>query len=195
MKNKERNWDILLIGGASGSGKTSISLPLARLYEIDLVRVDDFQVLLKALTTPESNPSIHFEKTRPNWRNEGVEGSLKLLKEIGQMMIPGLTAVINDHLEENIPMVLEGDFILPELAAAFQNPRIKSVFIHEPSKEQILQNYLAREGSHQQFRAEGSYSYGRWLVDNCTKFNIPIVESRPWDTLMKRTIDTLSSTH
>lgn len=188
MLNKKRNWDILLIGGASGSGKTSISLPLARLYEIDLVRVDDFQVLLKALTTPESNPSIHFEKTHPNWRNEGVEGTLKLLIDIGQMLIPGLTAVINDHIEENIPMVLEGDFILPELVVSFQNPRIKSVFIYESSREQILQNYLAREGEHQQFRADGSYSYGCWLMKGCSKFGIPVVESRPWDTLTERVI-------
>ena len=35
----KRNWDVLIMGGASGSGKTSISLPLARYYGIDLVRV------------------------------------------------------------------------------------------------------------------------------------------------------------
>jgi 2-phosphoglycerate kinase len=119
------------------------------------------------------------------------QNRLKLLMEIGQMLIPGLTAVINDHIEENIPMVLEGDFILPELVASFQNPRIKSVFIYEPSRDQILQNYLTREGEHQQFRADSSYSYGRWLVENCTKLGIPVVESRPWDTLVKRTIDIL----
>ena len=53
---EKRNWDILIIGGASGSGKTNISIPLARHYGIDLVRVDDFQVLLKALTTHETLP-------------------------------------------------------------------------------------------------------------------------------------------
>ena len=43
-----RNWDILLIGGASGTGKTQLSIPLARHYGVDLVRVDDFQLMLSA---------------------------------------------------------------------------------------------------------------------------------------------------
>ena len=187
----ERTWDILLIGGASGSGKTSISYPLARLYGIDLVRVDDFQVLLESLTTPESHPSIHYWRAHPSWRDEGVDSTVSQLIDVGQMLIPGLVAVINDHLEENIPMILEGDFILPELVAHFQNARVKAVFIHEPSKEQILQNYLLREGEIQQYHAEVSCSYGDFLSKNCFKFNIPIIESRPWDTLMERVIDSL----
>jgi hypothetical protein len=39
MSTKIRNWDVLLIGGASGVGKTNVSLPLARHYGVDLVRV------------------------------------------------------------------------------------------------------------------------------------------------------------
>ena len=190
---EKRVWDILLIGGASGSGKTSISVPLARYYGIDLVRVDDFQVMLGALTTPESHPSIHYWRTHPNWRDEGVGSSVSQLIDVGQMLIPGLAAVINDHLEENIPMILEGDFILPELTACFQSAKVKTVFIHEPSKEQILQNYLLREGETQQYRAEVSYSYGTYLSRECTNFNIPIVESRPWNTLMERVIAALNS--
>ena len=91
-----RNLDVLLIGGASGSGKTSISSPLARLYGIDLVRVDDFQVLLEAVTTPEGHPVIHYRQTRPNWCDD-VNTTVNLLIEIGQMLAPGLTAVINDQ--------------------------------------------------------------------------------------------------
>ena len=184
--NFNRNWDILIIGGASGSGKTSISLPLARYYGIDLVRVDDFQVLLKALTTHEILPDLHFEITHPNFRKYKANESLNLLINIGRSLIPGLAAVINDHIIENIPMILEGDFILPELAASFDNPRIKSVFIYEPSREQILQNFFAREGEFQYNRAEGSYAYGNWLKENCCELGIPVVESRPWETLFDR---------
>ena len=184
--NKDRNWDILLIGGASGSGKTSISRPLARFYCVDFVRVDDFQVLLETMTTPESLPSIHYWKTHPDWMKEGVNAAVDQLVDVGKALIPGLTAVINDHLEEDIPMILEGDFILPELPASFTDARVKSFFVHEPEREQILKNYLAREGELQQYRSDVSHAYGNWLAKSCSKHGIPIVESRPWSTLAER---------
>lgn len=192
MSAKERNWDVLLIGGASGSGKTSISRPLARFYGIDLVRVDDFQVLLEAITTPESLPAIHYWKTHPEWWKEGANATVSQLIDVGRALMPGLSAVINDHLVENIPMILEGDFILPELSVSFNNPKVKSVFIYEPSKEQILHNYLIREGELQQYRSDVSYLYGNWLAEDCAKRGIPIIESRPWDNLMKRVINSLT---
>lgn len=57
--NQTRNGDVLLIVGASGAEKTSISKSLIRFYGVDLVRVDDFQVLPDAVTTSESHPAIH----------------------------------------------------------------------------------------------------------------------------------------
>ena len=187
-----RNWDVLIIGGASGSGKTSISLPLARYYGIDLVRVDDFQVLLKALTTYETLPDLHFEITHPGFREYRADESLNLIINIGRSLIPGLTAVVNDHIIENIPMILEGDFILPEFAASFTNPRVKSVFVHEPSKEQILQNYFAREGELQPNRANGSYVYGNWLCEKCNELDLTVINPRPWDTAIDRVIGKLN---
>ena len=184
----DRNWDILMIGGASGSGKTCLSLALARFYGVDLVRVDDFQVLLEALTTPEALPPIHYWNTHPNWRNEGVDAAVGRLIDVGRALIPGLMAVVNDHLSENISMILEGDFILPEFAASFKSPMIKSVFVHEPSKEQILQNYLAREGAVQQYRSEVSQAYGNWLAEECLNYGVAVIASRPWDTLVDRVI-------
>lgn len=187
----ERNWDVLLIGGASGSGKTSVSRPLARHYEVDFVRVDDFQVLLDTLTTSESHPAIHYWRTHPNWMDEGVDATVRQLIDVGEILMPGLTAVINDHIDEGIPMILEGDFILPQLSTSIKHPKVKSVFIYEPEKDQILQNYLAREGKYQPYRSEVSHAYGNWLAENCHKLGVLLVESRPWDGLAERVIKTL----
>ena len=46
--------DVLMIGGASGCDETSISRQIARYYNVDLVRVDDFQMMLEAMTTAET---------------------------------------------------------------------------------------------------------------------------------------------
>ncbi|MCL2236121.1 MAG: hypothetical protein FWB98_06755 [Defluviitaleaceae bacterium] len=79
----ERNWDILLIGGASGSGKTKIARQLAKIYGVDLVRVDDFQAFAEVSTTPETFPLIHHWKAN-NWQEAGVDDAVKWLFDVGR---------------------------------------------------------------------------------------------------------------
>lgn len=69
---------------------------------------------------------------------------------------------------------------------------IKSLYINEPDKNQILQNYVAREGGElQHFRADISHEYGELLVEKCGKLGIPVIESRPWNTAIDRIIESL----
>lgn len=51
--NTQRPWQVLLLGGASGVGKTSVSYRLAQHYGVGLTEVDDFQVVLEGMTTPD----------------------------------------------------------------------------------------------------------------------------------------------
>jgi len=55
-----RDWQVLLIGGASGVGKTAVSYRVAERYGVGITEVDDFQVLLEAMTTPEQLPVCTF---------------------------------------------------------------------------------------------------------------------------------------
>jgi 2-phosphoglycerate kinase len=51
---------VLLIGGASGSGKTSVSYRLAHHFNVGITEVDDFQVILERMTTPEQQPELQW---------------------------------------------------------------------------------------------------------------------------------------
>ena len=55
-----RSWQVLLIGGASGSGKTSVSYRLAHHFNVGITEVDDFQVILERMTTPAQQPELHW---------------------------------------------------------------------------------------------------------------------------------------
>ena len=44
-------WDVLLIGGAAGTGKTSVSYRLARHFDVGITEVDDIHT---ALSTPDN---------------------------------------------------------------------------------------------------------------------------------------------
>ncbi|MGE5677766.1 MAG: hypothetical protein ACM3ZR_06880 [Pseudomonadota bacterium] len=144
------------------------------------------------MTTREILPAIHYWSTGINWMDIGVSGNVKWLIDVSKEMIPGLKAIVDNHIEADVPVIIEGDFIHPEFAAAFENPKVKAIYICEPDKNQILQNYLAREsGDLQYFRADISVEYGNWLVNTCGKLGINAIGSRPWDTAVDRIIESI----
>lgn len=189
---KDRNWTVLFIGGASGTGKSSVAYELARFYNVNVMEVDDIYQAIKAMTTRELLPAIHYWSTGINWMDIGVQGNVKWLIDVSKEMMSGLNGIVENHIESGIPIIIEGDFISPEFVASFQNSKIKSIYIYEPDKNQILQNYFHREGGAlQHFRADVSAEYGEWLVNKSEKLGITVVESRPWNTAVDRIIESV----
>ena len=189
MTNRTPPWTALLIGGASGAGKTSVSYRVAQHFGVGITEVDDFQVVLEKMTTPEQQPVLHFWNTHPNPMSLSPEEIYKQGIEIGQVMMPALKAVIENHIESQQPIVLEGDFILPVLAAQYPG-HVRGVFIYEPDESQILANYLSREpeSGPQEFRARVSWLKGEWLKQEAERLGVTVLASRPWDTLLSRLI-------
>lgn len=196
-----RTWDVLLIGGASGSGKTSVSYRVAEHFKIGITEVDDFQVILESMTTPDQQPEMHWWRTQPEAERVRlpVEEIVEHTIAVCRVMARAMEAVIANHLASNAPVILDGDFILPALAsqAAFagvQNGgRVRALFIDEESEEQLLTNLRQREG-HEQLprRARVSWLYGRWLKEQAQDNGASVVPSRPWDTLFDRVLQVLA---
>ena len=190
--NHTRNWTVLFIGGASGIGKSSIAYDIARFYGVNVLEVDDVHLSVETVTTKESFPAIHYWNTGVNWREIGIDKNVDWLMEVSKEMIPVLKELVNRHLEDKVPVIIEGDFIYPEFTISFDNPEVKSIFVMESDLNQILQNYLSREGGDlQQYRAEISIAYGKWIADTCKQKSIRMIESRPWDTVLTRAIESL----
>ncbi len=195
-----RDWDILLIGGASGVGKSSISYRVARHFEIGIIEVDDFQAVLGVMTTPEQQPALHFWSTHPDPGSLTAEQIAEQGVDIGRTMLPALEAVIANHLESQRPAVLEGDFILPELAVLDSyggipnEGRIRAVLIDEPDEAQIVANFLAREpdAGPQMTRARVSWLHNRRLKAEAERLGVVSLPSRPWETLFERLLEHLT---
>lgn len=195
-----RRWDVLLIGGASGVGKTSISYRIAQYFGVGITEVDDFQVLLEAMTLPEQQPALHYWNTHPEAVHLPPETIFERLMDICRVMTPALSAVIGSHLESRTPVVLEGDFILPALGAQtmfgdqFSQGRVKAVFIEEADEAQIVRNYLSREpdAGAQIVRARVSKLYNDWLREEAVRLKLPVVAARPWETLFERVFEVLA---
>jgi len=189
---KNRDWTVLFIGGASGTGKSTLAYELAKYFEINVLEVDDIGQALKSMTTKDILPVIHYWSTGINWLDIGVDGNLNWLIDVSKEMIPGIKAIVNRHIEDRVPVIIEGDFIFPEFTLSFKGSEVKCIYLLESDKNQILQNYLAREGGElQNYRADISILYSNWIKNVCIRNGINHIESRPWDTLLDRAIKVL----
>ncbi len=194
--SEDRNWQVLLLGGASGVGKTSVSYRLAQHFGVGLTEVDDFQVILEKLTTPEQMPLLHFWRTHREefLRWTGQERLAHFIRVCKEVFGPALEAVIANHLETSTPVVLEGDFILPALAALAKYEEIeplgqvKALFIYEDDETQIARNFGRREGREQNERARSSWLFSEWLRQDCARLNLQAIPARPWDKVFERAL-------
>ncbi|MFZ5354842.1 MAG: hypothetical protein ACOZCL_19245 [Bacillota bacterium] len=190
--NKDRNWTVLFVGGPSGTGKSRLAYEIANFYGVNVLEADDIYLSIKSVTTKENFPAIHYWDTGIDWKNIGVSDNVNWLIDVSKEMAPVLKKLANRHIEDKLPIIIEGDFIFPELTVSFDNPDIKSIFIQESDKNQILQNYLSREGGAlQDYRADISVAYGKWLSGYCKKLGVKVIDSRPWNTVLERTIESL----
>lgn len=79
--NSDRNWTVLFIGGASGTGKSSIAYEIARFYSVNVLEVDDIHLSVETVTTKESFPAIHYWSNGLNWKDVGVNANVNWMIE------------------------------------------------------------------------------------------------------------------
>lgn len=145
------------------------------------------------MTTPEQQPAIHYWRTHPEADNLPPEEILELFLSVCRALGPAIEAVVQNHIESRMPIVLEGDYLLPEMIAAWTIDRARAVFLYEPDESQLLRNFAAREPAEgkQEKRARVSWLYGQWLRDECKRLGLVALPSRPWNTVLDRIVHTL----
>jgi 2-phosphoglycerate kinase len=193
-----RTWQVLVLGGASGVGKTMVSYRLAHHFAVGLTEMDDFHIVLRRMTTPEQQPALHFFRLHAaEVLRMDDEQMLAHMLDASEAMSGAMELVIGNHLASRAPVVLEGDFLLPSLAVrpAYDGipaeGRVRAVFLYEEDEQQILRNYRAREGTDQPHRARVSWYHSEWLRREAERLGLPAVPARPWDTVLERVIAAL----
>jgi len=170
-----------VVCGASGVGKSSIAVPLAGRFGVPLAEADDVVTALMALTTPEQAPLLHLWDTEPETRNWTAERIARHTIAVAEELWPGFEAVIADHVESGTRVVMEGDYLLPDLAATFGDA-VRVVVVSEPDEDRIVANYLSREpgAGEQRFRARVSVLVDAELSARAERAGVPVVPAWPW---------------
>ncbi|MGH2461931.1 MAG: hypothetical protein ACRDIY_24000 [Chloroflexota bacterium] len=181
MSNRQE-WFVLLIGGPSGIGKSMVAAQIARRLGVPWLMVDDLRLALErsGVAIPDSR------------RVESFDGPGGLVT-VGEFMAPSIEVVIENHVDQRIPVVIEGDGILP---AIFDRPavraratsgRIRAVFLGGSDEDALYANHQARRvGLFSRAHAHKNFLYGEWLKKEAERHVLPTVSARPWDTLAER---------
>lgn len=207
------DWQVLLIGGASGVGKSVVAQALARRLRISHMLVDDIRLAIQAVTSPAQAPALHTFLLVENPATLSPEAFVGGLIGVGRALMPALRAVISHHVAvpEAGRLILEGDGLLPELVTnlaltdalgaslSSMEGKVRGVFIHEVEEAQLLRDFMARDrgfnagpSAEQRYYVHAVWRYGMWLKTEAERCGVPVVPARPYATLVQRVLETAS---
>ncbi len=201
------DWLVLLIGGSSGSGKTTVAERIGVQFQIPWLQVDDLRLTLQEIrvTLPAGTDALYFFVRHPAVWTLPPEQLCAGLIAVGEVMMPAIDVVVDHHVLTGKPLVLEGDGILPallmrpSLRGHIAVGRVRIVFLIEPEEDAIRANTRGRHGRGAQDLTAAPTAeewnivrmhalYGRWLASEAQRHGAPFVASRPWETVVERVL-------
>ena len=188
---------ILLIGGTTGCGKSTVSSELA--YRLDITRhqsTDMMREIIRAYLSPQMVPTLGYSSFEA-WR--GLPGSVDGIRETMEnpvvtgflsqfaAMKLALAATIDRAIEERHHLILEGVHVVPtELQLEVkEGEAIVITAMLASMKKELLHKQLKGRGREKNRRQESNYlgslddiwDLQSWLLDEADKAGIPIIEN------------------
>lgn len=209
VTSEKPSWRVLLLGGSSGSGKSTLAPRIARHFGISWLEADDFRLAMQRSTSPASHPALHFFLTddmeiRADFRQLAPEAFRDGLIAVGEVVSAALEIVVANHVGQARPVVLEGDGILPALAVRRTlsgidvGNAVRAIFLIEPDLEALVANMLTRSSvasapdAALRNEVRASWLYGLWLREEALRHGLPVLEARPYATLLTRVLRVLA---
>ena len=200
---------ILLIGGTTGSGKSTVSSELA--YRLDINRhqsTDMMREIIRSYLSPQMVPTLGYSSFEA-WR--GLPGSVDGIREtLENPVVTGflsqfaamklaLEATIDRAIEERHHLILEGVHVVPtELKLEVEEKQAVVVPVMLASmKKELLEKQLKRRG-HEENRRQVSNYLGNlddiwdlqsWLLDEADRASVPIIENWYIEDTVRATLD------
>ena len=184
---------ILLVGGATGTGKSTVATEAA--YRLGITRVtstDFVRQTMRAFFSREFMPSIHhssFEAGMGLPAEEQGTGDPVLLGFLEQTrnVTVGVRASIERALEEGWSMVLEGVHLVPGmLPTRYAGALVIHCVLHIAETAHHEAHFLIRDAASDERRPTSKYldhfdeirRIQRYIVERAKRTGVPVIENR-----------------
>jgi 2-phosphoglycerate kinase len=159
---KYRQWDnlskvdkpiIVLVGGTTGAGKSTIASELAyRMGFNRMVSTDAIREIMRSFFSPELMPTL-YKSSFNAWKNlrypdpKSVDPVIEGFREQAEAVMVGIEAIIERAIDEGINMVIEGAHVLPGFISKRYSEKafILPLIIVVKDEEQHKSHFFMRE--------------------------------------------------
>jgi 2-phosphoglycerate kinase len=199
---------ILLFGGATGVGKTSVANELAHRLGIGtVVSTDTVREMMRMMFSPELLPAIHassFEawKREPP-REKPSKAAVNGFVEQSRRVQVGVRAMLERTIQENVNLVIEGVHLVPGLLKLQEfedRAYIVFVVISTLSKSNYLKRFPARQvdspdrpAQHYRENFKTILRIQDYILDTADNFDVPMVENESLDHTVASTLSVVTS--
>ncbi len=181
---------IVLVGGATGTGKSTVATEAAHRLGITRVTSTDFiRQTMRAFFSREFMPSVHFSSFEAAGAVPDSEtGDPTLLGFLDQThnVLTGAKAAIERALEEGWSMVLEGVHLVPGmLPTSIEGALVVHCVLAIESEERHASHFTIRDAASEGVRSMDKYmsSFGeirkiqRYIVERGRRCGVPVIEN------------------
>jgi 2-phosphoglycerate kinase len=176
---------IVLIGGATGTGKSTVATEVAYRMGITRVTSTDFvRQTMRAFLSREFMPSIHYSSFEVPGEGER-EGIVEGFVEQTQNVLVGVRAVIERALQEGWSLVLEGVHLVPGMLPPIDKALVVHCVLSIEAPELHESHFWVRDASSEGMRPVQKYldslpdirALQDFIVGRARDVGVPIVEN------------------
>jgi 2-phosphoglycerate kinase len=190
---------VLMIGGGTGSGKSSVATEVA--HRLGITRVTSTDVIrhtMRAFFSEGFMPTIHyssFEAGRAHWREDDEESPVAGFLDQTRNVLVGMGAVIERALSERWSIVLEGVHLVPGLLPPIEGALTVHCVLQIENRDAHAAHFWIRDATSEGLRPVQRYLDAlddirliqRTIVERARRHEVPVIEN----TNIERTITTV----
>lgn len=182
---------ILLIGGATGTGKSTVTTEVAHRLGITRVASTDFvRQTMRAFFSVDFMPSIHYSSFEAAAAvatpDEAKDPALVGFNDQTRNVLVGVRAVIDRALTERYSMALEGVHVVPGLVpAAVEGAVVVQALLAIEDEDEHARHFWVRDTGSEGLRPVAKYldslddirRIQAYLIERAEKVGVPVIEN------------------
>jgi 2-phosphoglycerate kinase len=200
---------VLLVGGATGTGKSTLATEAAHRLGITRVTSTDFiRQTMRAFFSREFMPSVHYSSFEAQLAltkaDEDVSGDATLLGFLDQTrnVLVGVEAAVDRALEEGWSIVLEGVHLVPGMISTDRvNALVVQCVVAISDEDVHRSHFWVRDSATEGQRPLEKYLEGMpeirmiqdVLLDRARRFDVPVIENTSFDEAIGDVLDLVLS--